>query len=130
MVGVGFTTDYVEGGDCVRIASHFDPNAADSGIGVSDIVIPLSFIGEGEAGGGSSALGFSLEDPDSSNLDHIRIEVTLGSSVDINSDIVRARCSEVNDSCSQEVCDELNITTGYTAGGILVYEFRYGLQSL
>ena len=124
MVGFGFTTEYIEGGDCVRIASHLDPNATDSGIGVPNVGTPLSFIGEGEAGGGSSVLGFSLEDPDSSNLDHIRIEVTLGSSVDINSDIVRARCNDVNDICPNGVCDDLNITTGYTAGGILVYEFR------
>ena len=124
MVGGGFTTDYIEGGECVRIASHYDPHTAGTGTGVLDVGIPLSFIGEGEAGGGSSTLGFHLEDPDSSNLDHIRVEVTLGSAVDINSDIVRARCSEVNDSCDTEVCDELNVTTGYTAGGILVYEFR------
>ncbi|KAI6660904.1 Lefftyrin [Oopsacas minuta] len=121
--GFGFVTDYIEGGPCVGIASQFDPNSTDIGISSG---IPLSFIGEGEAGPISSTLGFSLEDPDSINLDHIRIEVTEGSKVDIDSDKVRPRCENASDTdaCSGEVCEELIITTGYS-DGILVYEYRF-----
>ena len=119
-VGFGFVTDYTEEGPCVRIASRFNPDFNGS---VVESAESLSFIGEGESGVISSELGFDLIDPDSANLDHIRVEVTLGSSIDKTSDVVRARCNETTDNCSGEVCNELIVTTGYS-GGNYVYEFR------